>query len=712
MVTSLDIMHHVLLTFFAFFTLQRPFAFSLFMAEVRVAGDCSTWEDGVRVLSTSRWTWLSFALAVALLIPAVSLGQAPKPAIPKAKSTATPEKLPEQPSGTHEMTAEDVGAFLDGVMPLQLQREDIAGAVVLVVKDGKVLFAKGYGYSDVKDKKPVSPDATLFRPGSVSKLFTWTALMQLVEQGKVNLDSDVNQYIDFKIPPRDGKPITVRNLMTHTPGLEETIQQLFIGDSKNLVSLGDYLKAHLPNRVYAPGTLPAYSNYGATLAGYIVQRVSGQPFDDYVEQHIFQPLKMEHTTFRQPLPPALQPLMSSGYQVGSQPARPFEVVQAWPAGSSSATAADMAHFMIAHLQNGQYEGTQILRPDTAQMMHSRQFGLLPDLNGMDLGFYQENRNGHSIIGHGGDTQYFHSDLHLILDANVGFFVSYNSAGKGEISPRTAVFHAFLDRYFPYNQSNPPAAATAKQDSAQVAGRYISDRRGDDTLFNALTAMGQTTVQADPDGTITASDVKDFNGKPKKFEEIKPLLYQEVGGQDRLGFFRDDTGRLVMAIGDYPFMAFQKARWYQSSGFLGFVVFGALVLFVLTLLLWPITAMMRRHYGQHLQFEGAERSVRRGARIISILFLVFLGGFVLFFTMATKDISMMSPQYNGWLRLIQVVGWLGVAATVIAIVNLMRSWTVPGRWLWSRIGDALIVVFAIGFAWFIICWHMLAFSLRY
>lgn len=683
----------------------------------REPGNYSTWEDVVRVPSMPRWSWISLAsltlsFAVALLPWTPSLAQAPKPKVPPAKNAATPEKLPEQPSGTHEMTAEDVGAFLDGIMPLQLQREDIAGAVVLVVKDGKVLFAKGYGYSDVKDKKPVSPDATLFRPGSVSKLFTWTAVMQMVEQGRINLDTDVNNYLDFKVPPRDGKPITMRNLMTHTPGFEETIQQLFIGNSKDLVSLSDYLKAHLPNRVYAPGTLPAYSNYGATLAGYIVQRVSGQAFDDYVEQHIFQPLKMEHTTFRQPLPAALQPLMSGGYQVGSGSAKPFEVVQAWPAGSVSATASDMSHFMIAHLQNGQYEGAQILRPETAQMMHSRQFGLLPDLNGMDLGFYQENRNGHSIIGHAGDTQYFHSDLHLILDANVGLFVSYNSAGKGEISPRTALFHAFLDRYFPYNEANPPAVATAKQDAEQVGGRYISDRRGDDTLFNAFTAMGQTTVAPNADGTITASDLKDLNGKPKKFEEIKPLVYQEVGGQERLGFFRDNTGNLVMAIGELPFMAFQKAHWYQSSGFLGLVVIGALVLFVLTLLLWPITALLRRHYGQKVQFEGAERSLRRWERIVSILYLAFLGGFVLFFTAATKDISLMSPKYNGWLRLIQVIGWLGVAGTVVAIINLVRSWTASGRWFWTRLGDVLIVVFAIGFAWFIIAWHMLAFSLRY
>ncbi|MGE5109363.1 MAG: serine hydrolase domain-containing protein, partial [Acidobacteriaceae bacterium] len=313
---------------------------------------------------TPRSAVVSLLIALSLLLPNLLIAQGPKPPTP-TKKTVEAAPAPEPSSGTHELTAADLGAFLDGLMPLQLQREDIAGAVVLVVKDGKVLFAKGYGYSDVAKKTPVTPDGTLFRPGSVSKLFTWTSVMQLVEQGKLDLDRDVNDYLDFKIPPRNGKPITLRNIMTHTSGMEEAVQQLFIPDTKDLVPLDVYLKEHLPKRIFAPATLPAYSNYATTLAGYIVQRVSGQPFDDYVEQHIFNPLKMEHTTFRQPLTAAMAPMMSKGYSVASQPPKPFEVVQAFPAGSVSATATDMSHFMIAHLQDGQYEGAQILKPETA-----------------------------------------------------------------------------------------------------------------------------------------------------------------------------------------------------------------------------------------------------------------------------------------------------------------------------------------------------------
>jgi len=361
------------------------------------------------------------------------------------------------PAHAQTMTASDVEAFLDGVMPMQLQREDVAGAVIAVVKDGKLLFAKGYGYRDVAARTPVSAEGTLFRPGSISKLFTWTSIMQLVEQKKLDLDRDVNGYLDFRIPATYTQAITLRHIMTHTPGFEEAIKNLFVADAKRLKPLDEYLKASLPERVYPPGTTPAYSHYATALAGYIVERVSGEAFDEYVERHILHPLGMTHTTFRQPLPENLRPMMSNGYQLASKPPKAFEVVQAWPAGSVSTTATDMARFMIAHLQDGQLDDARILQPETARMMHSAQFAAVPPLNSMALGFYEETRNGQRIIGHAGDTICFHSDLHLIPAAGMGFFISYNSAGKGQISPRTAVWEQFLDRYFPYRV--PGAAAS-------------------------------------------------------------------------------------------------------------------------------------------------------------------------------------------------------------------------------------------------------------
>ena len=185
---------------------------------------------------------------------------------PKIQGDAT---APPAKPGEKVLTREDAETWLDGYMPYALQRGDVAGATVAIVKDGQILLQKGYGFSDVAKRKPVNPDTDLFRPGSVSKLFTWTAVMQQVEAGKLNLDADVNQYLDFKIPPYEGKPITLRNILTHTSGFEEKVRNLIEPDPATLPALGDYLKGWVPQRIFPPGKVPAYSNYATALAGYI-----------------------------------------------------------------------------------------------------------------------------------------------------------------------------------------------------------------------------------------------------------------------------------------------------------------------------------------------------------------------------------------------------------------------------------------------------------
>ena len=257
----------------------------------------------------------------------IAVPQAP-PVAPPAAPPATPP-VPQNPSGAHPLAAADLETFFDGILPLQLERSDIAGASVLVMKDGNVLLQKGYGYADVKTKKPVDPAATIFRLASISKLFTWVSVMQLVEQGKLDLDADVNRYLDFQIRPAFNKPITLRNLMTHTGGFEEVMNDLIVTDPKKAVSLRDYLVHNQPRRLFPPGEIPAYSNYGVGLASYIVQRASGQPFEQYAEEHIFTPLGMTHSSFHQPLENRLQYTDSLGYNRDtSKPPVGFEIISA------------------------------------------------------------------------------------------------------------------------------------------------------------------------------------------------------------------------------------------------------------------------------------------------------------------------------------------------------------------------------------------------
>jgi CubicO group peptidase (beta-lactamase class C family) len=649
-------------------------------------------------------------ICAALLSVSANPAQQPKvppsqPA-PPARPATEEANVSETP---HEMTAADVEAFLDGFVPMQLERENIAGAVVLVVKDGKVLFAHGYGYSNVEKKTPVSVDATLFRPGSISKLFTWTAVMQLVEQGKLDLDRDVNTYLDFKIPATFPKPITLRNLMTHTPGFEEQIKDLINSEGMPMASLRQHLVSHVPARIFPPGLTPAYSNYGAALAGYIVERVSGKPFNDYVAENIFKPLRMSRSTFAQPLPPDLKPLMSSGYTVGTGKAKPFEIVEEAPAGALSTTAADISHFMIAHLQDGTYEDVQILRPETARLMHSRQFGLNPALNGMCLGFYEETRNGHRIIGHGGDTVYFHSDLHLVPDARVGFFVSYNSRGKGDISPRTALWQHFLDRYFPYKPAAAAKMATAESDARSVAGRYISSRRSESNFLKVANALDQVQVTPDADGTIKVAPFKDFNGQLKKWEEIGPLLYRTVNGQELLAFRRDQQNHLEV-LSNFPAVLYQHTSFANNGAFNQTLIIACLCVMTLTLLLWPAGALIRRHYRHRLDIEPRTMQGRLWIRLVCALNIVFVLGLVT--VLSGGGPGDFSEKLDFRIHGMQIIGLCGAAGIILVLLGALRSWRDPNVWWWSKVWNAIVLLACIAYVWFLIYWNLLNFNLNY
>lgn len=658
------------------------------------------------------------ATAIFLLAVSLASGQSkatkPEQEARKAAGTATAHAVAVSPSPVSgasrpELTGADVEAFLDGMMPSQLEREDVAGAVIAIVKDGHVIFAKGYGYSDMEKRKPVTPDATLFRPGSISKLFTWTSVMQLVEQGKLDLDKDVSQYLDFPIPPAFGKPITLRDILTHTSGYEETARDLFVADAQHLFPLDQYLKNHMPERIFPPFVVPAYSNYATTLAGYIVQRVSGEPFAQYVAEHIYTPLDMKRTTFVQPLPADLLPLMSNGYRKASGKPQPFEFVEAFPAGSVSTTALDMCNFMIAHLQDGKFGDKQILRPETAKLMHSRLFDADDRLSGMAHGFYEETRNGHRIIGHGGDTELFHSDLHLILDSNVGFFVSYNSAGKGEVSSRTILFEKFLDRYFPY--TSPPAGKIddPKADAAAVAGLYKGSRRSDSSFVHLLTLVGEVKVSPNADGTISVDALKAASGEPKKFEEIEPLLYREVHGQDLVGFKKDSSGNWQFQM-DYPFFIFQRVGFFEGKLFnFGILIFG-LVVVLLTVLLWPVGAMIRKHYGRPLELNPDERRQRLLARLVCLLFLIVSIGWVVAISL-TDSISALD-SLPPWIIIFGLLGVVCAIGTIFVVLNAVRSWRTSGRWIWAKLHDVALALACLSLVWFLFTWKLLSFKTNF
>jgi CubicO group peptidase (beta-lactamase class C family) len=636
--------------------------------------------------------FLAAILGAAFLSGAVAQTTQPTlgpPAKVKSETLPSAPVTAQQLSGVHPLTADDLNGWLDGYMPYAIGKGDIPGAVVVVVKDGQILTSRGYGYADVAKRKKVDPATTMFRPGSISKLFTWTALMQQVEQGKVDLNADVNKYIDFTIPHYEGKPVTVLNLMTHTPGFEEAVKDLITLGPKTQVPFDTLLKRWVPKRIYAPGTTPAYSNYGASLAGYIVQRTSGEPFDAYLEHHIFGPLGMAHSSFRQPLPANLKPLMAEGYVSGKDKPYGFEFVNAAPAGALASTGEDMARFMIAHLQNGDYNGQRILQPATAQLMHSRANTPFSAGDGMAHGFYETNINGLHVIAHGGDTVAFHSDLHLFLDKNVGIFVSFNSAGKeGAAQPlRDSLFADFADRYFPEAPNAVKAdPKDAKADAEKLAGVY-STTRGSATNFLAIADLiGQAKVGVDKDGNPLIDAAKGLNGQPRKWIHVGPMVWRDANGHDLLTANVADGKVSRFSFGELaPIIDFDRTPGYRSSAWILPLLYVSLAILCLTLVLWPTRALVRRKYKGELGLERPQLWAYRSSRIAAIVILAVLIGWVVAIQMLFSDLGN-EASFNGILlilELLSIVVFIGGFAVMLwyAWTALRSKFRWPGK-VWS------------------------------
>jgi CubicO group peptidase (beta-lactamase class C family) len=632
---------------------------------------------------------------------------------------AAPENAPvtaaAAPTEAAALTATDVNAWLDGYLPYALKTGDIAGAVVAVVKDGEVLTARGFGYADMAARKPVDPRLTLFRPGSVSKLFTWTAVMQQVEQGKIDLDADVNKYLDFKIPPLAGQPITMRNLMQHTAGFEEQAKGIISEDPK-APGFETLLKAWVPVRVFAPGTTPAYSNYGASLAGYIVQRVSGEPFDSYIEKHIFEPLEMKYSSFRQPLPPELAPLMSNGYRLASGEPGAFEIVGPAPAGSLSSPGMDMAHFMIAHLQGGEFRGKRILSAATAEMMHNTPLTMLPPLNRMELGFFETNINGHEVIGHLGDTEYFHTSLHLFMKENVGFYVSFNSLGKEGAAGnlRSALFQDFADRYFPAPAPDTRVdAKTAAADAAALTGAWANTRASESNFLAVVGFISQVKVGVDKKGELVVAGIPGLNGKPRHWVEIAPFVWLDSGSHDRLAAKVVD-GKPVRWSFDLlsPFMVFERVPWYANSAWLNPLLWASLAALLLTALLWPVTAWVRHSYQAPLRLDPPSLKAYHWSKIGAILILAALSLWALTLGLMLKN----NANLNGRLDLLvwfnEIFGTIAfVGGLVLMLWNLREVWRGKRRWP-AKTWSIVLVVSAATVLWVALVSKLISFGTNY
>lgn len=598
-------------------------------------------------------------------------------------------------------SAEELEVFIDGLMAAHMQSRNIPAATISVVKDGALFFAKGYGYADREKRLPVEANKTLFRPGSISKLFTWTAVMQLFERGQLDLDANINDYLRaFKIPDTYPEPITMKHLLTHTPGFEDGgLGYLFVRSADEIVPLSESLKAHIPWRVRPPGTYSSYSNFGTALAGLIVANISGMPFNEYIEKNIFEPLGMENSTFREPLPAHLAGNMATGFRRknGVYKKGDFEFISNFgPAGALSSSATDMARFMIMHLQNGRYGDARILQEATARQMHSQLYTLDPRLPGMAYGFYETRINDQHIIGHGGDTELFHSNLALLPEHNVGIFVSYVTSGGWA---RLELLKAFLDRYFPAPERPAPAASADFQTrGGRFTGSYRFTRHNSSTIEKLLALALTLSVSLTPDNTLL---VKGLFPEPMQYVEVEPLLFQQVDGWQTIAFEENEDGKIThMFLGLLPFMPTYRVSWYETRGF-GLALLGLGALLCITTL---VSAFYHRK-----QAKTAPAGCRWAGRLavaVSGLTLLFLVSFIAIVAAEANRIFYGIPaSLSAALVLPIVTSVLTIGTTVFVVLAWKERWWTLVR----RVHYSFFSLAALAFVWFYFHWNILGFQ---
>jgi CubicO group peptidase (beta-lactamase class C family) len=603
----------------------------------------------------------------------------------------------------------EVETFLDELFGRQMEEHHIAGAVVAVVKDGELFFAKGYGYADLEEGIPIDPEQTLFRIGSVTKLFTWTAVMQLVEQGKLDLEADINSYLDFRIPDSYPQPVTLEHLLTHTAGFEDRFFEVLASDTDDMMPEREWLISHMPARVRPPGDCAAYSNYGTSLAGYIVARVSGQPYEQYIQEHILNPLGMVRTTALSPEPPEMRAHASLGYTYVDGDLQAFPDYLGQPAivpgAGISASATDMARFMIAHLQHGRYSdemiaGARILKETTAQQMHSTLFTHDPRLLGTAYGFFEFSDNGQRTIGHSGETFPINSLLLLMPDQKVGIFVSYNSEGGAELTNQHLGFQrAFFDHYYPAPALDP---LQAPADFAERAGRFVGSykltRSSYTTIEKVANLTGALKISNPGDGTLLFTTP--WGEWP--FVEVEPLYFRQVDGQFGIVFREDNRGRITHMFTDLtPMFAFEKLKWYDRFAFNMALALGCALLFLSMTLVAAIRLVRNRRLSDDPQpASGSARVAYWIILGISILNLLFLAGTVLWGDpMPLFGVSMLYRIVLGLAVLAAVLTAGALVYAVLAWKN--RYWSVAARGYYT-----LVTVAALAFVWFLNSWNLL------
>lgn len=522
------------------------------------------------------------------------------------------------------LTVDNIEEFADQYFE-NIEEMHIPGAVIIVFKDGEIWFEKGYGYSNLETGALVDPKGSLFRIGSISKLFTATAIMQLVEDGLVDLEQDVNHYFtDFQIESAGFAPIQVKHLLTHTSGFDERVFGMAIENYEDMIDLKEYLKANEPKRVRAPGQYIQYSNYGMGLLGLVIEEVTGLSYETYIKEHILLPLEMTNTHVVMNSETLEDLVREYSYSNGEYIELPLYDFGYPPAGSFLSTAEDMTKFMQIHLNQGEWNGVRILEEETIGMMHERQFSQHPLVQGFGFGFFENMYNQHRILEHGGNTAASNSMFMLDQEENLGIFISNNSSSGALL---TYYFgNAFLDHFYPANQSVAQLVQTetVKEESLdRYAGNYKTNRYSHYEISKLVVALSPSIKVRNQGNEFLSVQYID---QELEYKQVSPLAFFNEETQQYIAFEEDQRGNITHLFFSDKFV-YEKNKWYENVLLHGLIVI-LITLFAVSTCVRALALVIRRmKKNQEDTFQQGKYKWSRlselNGTIISLSFILFL-----------------------------------------------------------------------------------------
>ena len=603
------------------------------------------------------------------------------------------------------LNADDLGktkvveAYVDGlVKPLMIKEHSPSGVFVLM-KDGQIILSKGYGWQDVDKRIPVDATSTLMRPGSISKLFTWIAVMQLVEKNKLDLDADINKYLKtFKIKDTyPGQPVTLRNCLTHTAGFEESfLGHLILNKNDQIISLAAALKKYQPERIYAPGTQAAYSNYATSLAGLVVANVSGMSYEDYIQKNIFEPLGMRNSTFKEPLPDNLNQHMAIAYQYanGSYIAEPFELITNFtPAGALTSTAEDMLKFGSALLNGGSLNGVPIISTETLMEMNKIQFNYDGRLNGHGLGFIHYPWGNTDTFGHDGATNAFFSHLGVTPSKNMVIFSSFTGPGGSKIN-RT-LSESIYAEFMPIAPFFDIPPKEFNSYASKYSGSYIPSRHNLSTIEKVFSLLTQQKISPDGRGGLLIGD--------NRYIEIDKNLFREVSTGQLAAFKENKQGKIIgyalNGLSMFPSIKIQSLFFLKAFNFFFLVL--SIVVFVFVFLRF----LYQRRLIKDLPTK--EKIAFRAALIASLSHLwVVLFGLITMMSVGSQLVEHIPTMLKFWL----VFPIIASLASIFLLYQNLEVWKEAlFSTFWARLRYTFITFCALFMSWFYFYWNILGFQ---